>query len=474
MSSASRVLTMVASAALLIPVCGFAPNTAKSSDAEIVADLIVTAAPAYEPLAALRGEERFPKGAQLLIVHAGKTEPLMMGFAASADANVSFDGKMVLFAGKQAASDPWQIWELTLADRSVRKVIATATDAERPLYLPGGRMVWAQRAPWGFQLQSAEDGHLPGYTFLNPTAGPGVLPLTYTQASAFPADVLADGRILFEAGFPLGAGATPELFLVYADGSGVESYRCDHGRARWGGRQLNSGDVIFTHGDSLARFTSPLAHEELIAAPHAEYAGAIAETASGAWLVSARAAAGKPYALKLWKPGAAALQTLLAVSGKEIVEPVLIAPRNTPKRHPSGLHDWSYANMLALDARQSRMGDLKAAPASVRLEMQDAQGRTIVMGTAPVESDGSFFVKTLADKPIRFALLDAKGAVVRQEHGWFWIRRGEQRICVGCHTGPERASENRMPAVLLRTTTPVDLTGAAQTEAVQQKSPGGN
>jgi hypothetical protein len=96
------------------------------------------------------------------------------------------------------------------------------------------------------------------------------------------------------------------------------------------------------------------------------------------------------------------------------------------------------------------------------------------MGTAPVESDGSFFVKTLADKPIRFALLDAKGAVVRQEHGWFWIRRGEQRICVGCHTGPERASENRMPAVLLRTTTPVDLTGAAQTEAAQQKSPGGN
>jgi hypothetical protein len=474
MSSASRVLAIVASAALLIPVCGFAPNAAQSSDAVIGADIIVTAAPAYEPLAALRGAERFPKGAQLLIVHDGKTEPLVKDFAASADANVSFDGKTVLFAGKQAASDPWQIWELTLADRSVRKVIATATDAVRPLYLPGGRMVWAQRAPWGFQMESAEDGHPLAQTFLNPTAGPGVLPLTYTQTSAFPADVLADGRILFESGFPLGTGATPELFLVYADGSGVESYRCDHGRARWGGRQLNSGDVIFTHGASMARFTSPLATETPVVAPHAEYAGAIAETASGAWLVSARAAVGTPYALKLWKPGAAALQTMLAVSGKNIIEPVLIAPRTTPKRHPSGLHDWSYANMLALDARQSRMGDLKAVPATVRLEMQDAQGRTVVMGTAPVESDGSFFVKTPADQPIRFALLDAKGAVMRQEHGWFWIRRGEQRICVGCHTGPERASENRVPAVLLRTTTPVDLTGATITSSAQQKTPGGN
>ena len=178
---------------------------------------------------------------------------------------------------------------------------------------------WSGRSatPWGFQLESAEDGHLPAHQFLNPTAGPGVLPLTYTQASAFPADVLADGRILFEAGFPLGSGSTPELYLVYADGSGVESYRCDHGRARWGGTQLASGDVVFTHGDSLARFTSPLAHEVKIDAPRAEYAGAMAETASGAWLVSARAGAGARFALKLWKPGAAALETVFAVSGEE-------------------------------------------------------------------------------------------------------------------------------------------------------------
>ncbi len=474
MRTTARVLAVAASIALLIPICGFAPNTVQNSSSQLDTDFIVTAARVYEPLAALSGRERFPQGAQLLLVHAGKAETLVTGFAASADANISFDGKQVLFAGKQGANDPWQIWELTLADRSVRKVIATATDSERPLYLPGGRMVWAQRGPWGFQLESAEDGHPPTHSFLNPTAGPGVLPLTYMQASAFPSDVLADGRILFESGFPLGTGATPELFLVYADGSGVESYRCDHGRPRWGGKQLASGDVVFTHGASLARFTSPLAHEALIAAPHAEYTGAIAETASGAWLVSARMAEGTHYAIQYWKPGRATLQTLIERANEELVEPILIAPRNTPKRHPSGLHDWDYANMLALDARLSREGDLKIAPALVRLEAQDAQGHAVVAGTAQVESDGSFFVKTPADTPIRFALLDAKGAVVRQERGWFWIRRGEQRICVGCHTGPERASENRVPAVLLRSTTPINLTGAAQTETPQKKSQGDN
>jgi hypothetical protein len=473
MSPAVRVLAIAATVALLIPVCGSTPNTAQGSGAAVDTDIIVTAAPVYEPLAALQGKERFPRGAQLLLVHAGKAEPLVPGFAASADANISFDGKRVLFAGKQAASDPWQIWEMTLADRSLRKLIVGASDAIRPFYLPAGRLVYAQRTPQGFQLEAAGKDASYAFALIDSDAGAALLPLSYLPSSAIPADVLADGRILFEAGFPLGAGATPELFLVYSDGSGVESYRCDHGKARWGGRQLANGDVVLTHGTSLARFTSPLAHEELIAAPHAVYAGAIAETASGAWLVSARTEAGTHYTLKLWKPGAAAMQTVLTVSGENLVDPVLVAPRNRPKRHPSGLHDWNYANMLALDARLSREGDLKVTPASVRLETLDA-GHTVVIGTAPVEPDGSFFVKTPADKPIRFALLDEKGAVLRQEHGWFWIRRGEQRICVGCHVGPERASENRVPAVLLRTTTPVDLTGSAQTEAPKQKTPGGN
>ena len=441
-------------ALILSPVFGLTPDAERAAPP----DFIVTAAPAYVPLAELRGQERFPKGAQLLLVHAGKAEPLLTGFAATADASVSFDGQTVLFAGKRSAGDPWQIWELALKDRSVRQVMVTATDAERPLYLPGGRIVWAQRTAAGFQMQSGEDGR-PTPNFLNPTAGPGMLPLAYTRTSTFPADVLRDGRILFEAGFPLGKGSTPELYLVYADGSGEESVRCDHGRARWGGTQLASGDVVYTHGSTLARFTSAMAHEVPVQAPRGNYAGAIAETASGAWLMSARTATEARYAIKIWTTGRAGMDTVLAISAEDLVEPVLVAPRARPNRHPSGLHPWDYANLMALDARVSRDGVLRGTPVSVRLEAQDAAGRAIAMGTAPVEQDGSFFVKVPADRPIRFELLDFKGTVLKQEHGWFWARGGEQRICVGCHAGPERASENRVPAVLMRTTVPVDLTG---------------
>ncbi len=469
-----RAMSTAALIAILLPKCGSSPGMAMIPSV----DIIITAAPVYQPLAGLRGGERFPKGAQLLMIHHGSAEPLVKNFAATADANVSFDGKAVLFAGKQAAGDPWQIWELTLADGSARRLIAGAADAIRPLYLPSGQFVYALRTPAGFQLARAGKAAESALAPIAANAASTLLPLSYFSASAIPADILADGRILFEADFPLGSGSTPELYLVYSDGSGVESYRCDHGHARWGGRQLGSGDVVFTHGTSLARFTSPMAHEIAVAMPRGDYAGAIAETAQGYWLVSVRSAADAHFAVKLLRPGAmgssvAPMQTLLDLSGEDVVEPVLVAPRTRPHHHPTALHPWNYANLLALDSRLSREGDLQTAPASVRLETLDSQGRAVANGTAPVEADGSFFVQTPADKPIRFALLDAKGAVLRQEHGWFWIRSGEQRICTGCHTGPERGSENQVPAVLLRTTIPVDLTGAKVLAQAQTGTPGG-
>jgi hypothetical protein len=457
---------------LVLLLCGFSTETASVSPVP----MIVTSAPAYDPLAALHGGDRFPKGAQLLLVCDGKADPVVPDFAASADASVSFDAKTVLFSGKKSAGDTWQIWELTLADHSVRQITSGTSDVVRPLYLPGRRMVFARRNSQRFQLMAAG------------LDGKDELPLTYMPASAIPADVLADGRILFEAAYPLGSGNTPELFLVYSDGSGIESYRCDHGTAgpgspatgpgrwggRWGGRQLASGDVVFTHGASLARFTSPLAHEERIAAPRGDYAGGVIEMTSDSWLVSSRASATFPYALKRWDRSAGAMTTVFERPGENLVDPVLLASRERPKQHPSALHDWNYANLLALDARLSREGDLKAAPAQVRLETMDAAGHAVALGSASVESDGSFFVKAPADQPIRFVLLDEKGSAIRQEHGWFWIRRGEQRVCVGCHTGPERASENNVPAVLLRSTTPTDLTGAGMPGATAAKAEKGS
>jgi hypothetical protein len=182
-------------------------------------------------------------------------------------------------------------------------------------------------------------------------------------------------------------------------------------------------------------------------------------------LLAVRKPGQKRYALATWMPGAGPAAVVAQDAERELIEPVVVALRAVPNRHPSGLHEWAFGNLLALDARQSRSGALDAAPAAVRAETINEAGRVISLGTAPVEKDGSFFVQATGDRPLRFILLDAEGKTLRQEQGWFWVRRGEQRICVGCHTGPERAPENRVPQVLLRTTTPADMTGGSASAA---------
>ena len=138
--------------------------------------------------------------------------------------------------------------------------------------MPDERVVYARRKASGFALETAG------------LDGSAALRLSYLPGNFIPDDVLLDGRVLFESNFPLGADATlqpmarsagsqAEMFLVYADGSGVESVRCDHpdglkteGREHGreigvGSRVAGTGDIVFTQRGRLAKFTSALADE---------------------------------------------------------------------------------------------------------------------------------------------------------------------------------------------------------------------
>ena len=407
------------------------------------ADFLYTSAKRYEPLAWMKGGERFPAGATVLIRDAGGRRPLAPQFAASADPAVSFDGKSVLFAGKRAAEDRWQIWESDLAGGDPRPITHCADDCVRPLFLPEGRIVYAERLNGRFVIQTVD------------TASGKQLPLTYGPANSMPSDLLRDGRILFETAH--GDTDVPELYTVYSDGSGVESYRCDHGAAKRSGKQVGSGDIVFATRSGLARFTSALAKQVAVAAPSGDYAGEVVETGSGDWLLPWRPRSSGEFQLMWWTPGQTALRPAVHESAANLVEPVLISERPAPKRHPSALHDWQFANLLCLNAYTSKYKFPAESIHSVRL-YKDVSGKAQLMGTAPVESDGSFYVQVPGDVPLQIELLDGSGKTLKREGGWFWMRKGEQRVCVGCHAGPETAPENEVPKVLLKSTTPADLT----------------
>jgi hypothetical protein len=413
---------------------------------------LFTVAKRYEPLAWVRGADRFSSGANIFLQDANSRRPLLSGFAASADPAVSFDGKSALFAGKLKADDHWQIWEVALdattPSARPRRVTSCADDCVRPFYLPEDRVVYARKSAGRFVIEAAD------------RASGKTVQLNYGPGNFLPTDVLRDGRILFEATYPLGTQGAPELYTVYSDGSGVESYRCDHGPARYSGKQVASGDIVFTSSSGLARFTSARAEEVRIAAPAGEYAGEIAEISSGDWLLAWRN--GKtPFQVMWWRPGAGALRSAAADSdsNSDVIQPTLVAARAVPNRHPSGLHDRPYANLLCLNAYTSKYKFAAGSLHSVRLYARDSAGTAKLLGTAPVERDGSFFLQVPADQPLQIELLDSSGKTLKRQAGWFWMRRGEQRACVGCHAGPETAPENAVPMILLKSTTPADMTG---------------
>ena len=437
---------------LLISVAPAIPTTS-SAEPMATPKILYTAAKTYDPTAWVKGNERFSSGATIFLRNGNSQHPLVPEFSATADPAVSFNGQKVLFAAKPHGNDAWQIWELNLEDGKPHRVTRATEDCVRPFYLPGDRIVYARKVDGHFVVETSD------------MSGENTLPLTYIASNAIPADVLHDGRILFESGYPLGTDGTPEIYTVYSDGSGIESYRCDHGAIRHGGRQVRSGDIVFVGDHGLAKFTSARARQVSILAPAGEYAGEFSQTASGEWLVSWRPNSLSSFGLMRWTLGFPKLVTLLARSDANLIQPTPIEPRAIPNRHPSGLHDWPNANLLCLNAYTSKYQFAPGSIQSVRFYTRDSDGGSRLLGTAPVERDGSFFAQVPNDQPLQIELLDASGKTLKRESGYFWMRRGEQRGCVGCHAGPETAPENAVPMVLLKSATPADMTGSAAKSA---------
>jgi hypothetical protein len=449
--AALMVPCMIAGCVVLAAPAAIQENAAtvsESASAKSVIDVpvIYTAAKQYAPLSWLHGGERFPQGA-MLMVHDAKGERILSDrFVASADANVSFDGKSVLFTGKQHTGDAWQAWVLSFKDGQFTQLTKGNDDIIKPMYLPANRIVYARKSGNRFVLEalSLSDGK--------------AMPLSYAPGSYLPTDVLRDGRILFSSNYPLGTDGAPEIYAVYTDGTGVESYRCDHGMGRSAGRELSSGDIVFPSGKGLARFTSPRAQQVAFDSPAGDYAGDVVEANSHSLLTAWRQNSKQPYQIELLNTADNQASMFLSQAESNLLDPVLVARRPIPNRHPSTLRDWTAANLLSLDSYTSKYAFVPGSIANVRVYTVDGAGQRKLLGTAPVEKDGSFYVHVPGDVPLQFELIGNNGKLLKREAGWFWARKSEQRICVGCHAGPEHAPENAVPAVLLRTTTPVDMT----------------
>ena len=76
-----------------------------------------------------------------------------------------------------------------------------------------------------------------------------------------------------------------------------------------------------------------------------------------------------------------------------------------------------------------------------------------VLGTVPVEKDGSVYFEAPAGIPIYFQALDENGLAVQTMRSLTYVHRGEKLVCQGCHEQKHRSVKNSIatvPAALKR------------------------
>jgi formylglycine-generating enzyme required for sulfatase activity len=73
-----------------------------------------------------------------------------------------------------------------------------------------------------------------------------------------------------------------------------------------------------------------------------------------------------------------------------------------------------------------------------------------ILGTVPLEADGSANFRVPANTPLAFQALDARGQAVQLMRSWVTAMPGEKLACVGCHETPRDTAPARLASAALR------------------------
>jgi hypothetical protein len=110
------------------------------------------------------------------------------------------------------------------------------------------------------------------------------------------------------------------------------------------------------------------------------------------------------------------------------------------------------------DARATHLRVIQVLPKSTpnanepRIGYGSQKGARAVLGTVPVEPDGSAHFSLPAGKPVYFQALDRTGLAIQSMRSDVYVRQGERLTCQGCHERRWRApsAPAEMPAALRR------------------------
>ena len=439
-------------------------------------DLILLLAPVVQPGTLT---DRFPQGSHLARLRPPNSSTVILTptLFAAADPRISFDGTRVLFAGKKSSTTPWQVWEMATDGANLHQITRCLYDCLQPAYLPRDEMVYTSftRGP----------ASATGQLMVSKVDGSGARPITFGPGDFQVETVLKNGMILATARSPLlpesDVPADRELYTLRPDGTGLATLRCDHQHPalRRQARELDDGTVVFVEAPVTSRSlagdlvwirrgalqSAPLTAPPILASspqPIADARMLLARESPG------RTAAGKKLSVYAFDASTDGFTPAYEDPQFSTVEAIPVAAHRAPRWYWSTLNPalqrGYFVCLNGYLAEGAPHGRIAAKLSRVRvLTLDSCTQREILLGEAPVEDDGSFYIAVPPDRPVRFETLDPDGRVVRAQRSWIWSRSGEEHGCVGCHEDRALAPENRWPLALRRFDTPT-LIGVAKRE----------
>ena len=85
-----------------------------------------------------------------------------------------------------------------------------------------------------------------------------------------------------------------------------------------------------------------------------------------------------------------------------------------------------------------------------RIGHANAENARMLLGTVPVEADGSAYFRAPSGKPLYFQAVAESGRAVQSMRSAVYLQPGERRACVGCHEPPGSVAANHPVSAMRR------------------------
>jgi len=377
------------------------------------------------------------------------------------DPHVHYDGKTVLFSYRRSGSDYYHLYEIQVDGTGMRQVTQGPYDDYEAAYLPDDDIVFVSTRSkrwvgcWTTQV---------GTLFRCDRQGGNIRPLSFNLEHDNTPAVLPDGRILYTRWEYVDRSQVGyhQLWTMNPDGTGVTTFfgNQQHYPLFIAAKPIPGGDDLLLidspghgrtdHRGHVCTITDRYGPDDPRGSrritPKAAFNDPVPIDATSFLVVSNRQ-------LFLGTYDGALTPVVTYKGNANVHEPVLVRPRPRERipsdrtnaregtgkmmladvyagRNMEGIRPGEIAKLLVLETLPKPVNfsggmDLTSWLGTFTLER--------VLGTVPVEADGSAFFEVPAGRPVFFVALDANDLSVKRMQSFTNVMPGETLGCVGCH-----------------------------------------